>query len=1021
MIKKQTYFKNLNLLLVTCFFFLFLIVLRMTWINFLDVPDGPTAAQGVLDLTDVDTSANFKMKLNGEWEFYPNALLASDNNYPDTVTNDKVYSQLPETWDSYFEQEEEIRYGTYRLEIVKDHEGPKLYGITIPESLSPYELYINGQLIGGIGKLATDDRNSAVTNRPVTYYFMLDSNENELLIQGAQMNPYVPGGISTTILFGDMHSMEQGKLFSNVVQVIVCLIVLLYFLFTILLYTIGIREKTLIYFSILSMTTAISILAVHYKPLFIVIPVNWIWANKILYLTFILAIYLFIIFLQSQIKEYEKSKILRTLSLFYLLYLVFLLLAPIEYIYRTFFIFNFLYLISPIIIAVLVLLIALKGQKGIIYLVITATAVAANSLTFTLNRNDDLPIYYPYDILIAITALSTYWFTRYFQTTLQTERLSIRLQKEIDQKDDFLANTSHELRNPLHGIINIAQTMLEKGDDKLDATNKGNLELLLTIGNHMSFMLNDLLDLVRVKEKTLRLQKKPIDIRSVVTGVSDMSRFMLQGKPVELLVLIPKDLPFVMADENRLIQIFSNLLHNAIKFTDTGSITINAVVQGENLVISITDTGIGIKPSMVENIFDPYEQVDSSITSMSGGLGLGLSICQELVTLHGGTISLSTKVGEGSTFTFSLPIAQGDIEVDTSTNNDMIFSNYTMLSKFEGDIAATVPKESKLVTSRPRILVVDDDAVNLRVLVNVLSTEQYDIETALSGFDALEKLEDTNFDLLISDIMMPHMSGYELARRVRERYSIAELPILFLTARQQREDIHQAFLIGANDYVTKPMEYMELKARVKALIGVKQSIEERLRMEAAWLQAQIQPHFFFNTLNSIISLHGVDEEKLEELLFAFSDYLQMSFAFQNADLVVPIDYELKLVRSYIAIEQIRFDDRITVVWDIQEPLELSVPPLLIQTIVENAIQHGILKKIEGGTITIRITESEEQFTVFVIDNGVGFDQTIPPRKKSVGLANTEQRLKQLFGVELQVVSVLGKGTTVSFPIPKKQR
>ncbi|MEG0261132.1 MAG: ATP-binding protein [Lysinibacillus sp.] len=1021
MIKKQTYFKNLNLLLVTCFFFLFLIVLRMTWISFLDVPDGPTAAQGVLDLTDVDTSANFKMKLNGEWEFYPNALLASDNNYPDTVTNDKVYSQLPETWDSYFEQEEEIRYGTYRLEIVKDHEGPKLYGITIPESLSPYELYINGQLIGGIGKLATDDRNSAVTNRPVTYYFMLDSNENELLIQGAQMNPYVPGGISTTILFGDMHSMEQGKLFSNVVQVIVCLIVLLYFLFTILLYTIGIREKTLIYFSILSMTTAISILAVHYKPLFIVIPVNWIWANKILYLTFILAIYLFIIFLQSQIKEYEKSKILRTLSLFYLLYLVFLLLAPIEYIYRTFFIFNFLYLISPIIIAVLVLLIALKGQKGIIYLVITATAVAANSLTFTLNRNDDLPIYYPYDILIAITALSTYWFTRYFQTTLQTERLSIRLQKEIDQKDDFLANTSHELRNPLHGIINIAQTMLEKGDDKLDATNKGNLELLLTIGNHMSFMLNDLLDLVRVKEKTLRLQKKPINIWSVVTGVSDMSRFMLQGKPVELLVLIPKDLPFVMADENRLIQIFSNLLHNAIKFTDTGSITINAVVQGENLVISITDTGIGIKPSMVENIFDPYEQVDSSITSMSGGLGLGLSICQELVTLHGGTISLSTKVGEGSTFTFSLPIAQGDIEVDTSTNNDMIFSNYTMLSKFEGDIAATVPKESKLVTSRPRILVVDDDAVNLRVLVNVLSTEQYDIETALSGFDALEKLEDTNFDLLISDIMMPHMSGYELARRVRERYSIAELPILFLTARQQREDIHQAFLIGANDYVTKPMEYMELKARVKALIGVKQSIEERLRMEAAWLQAQIQPHFFFNTLNSIISLHGVDEEKLGELLFAFSDYLQMSFAFQNADLVVPIDYELKLVRSYIAIEQIRFDDRITVVWDIQEPLELSVPPLLIQTIVENAIQHGILKKIEGGTITIRITESEEQFTVFVIDNGVGFDQTIPPRKKSVGLANTEQRLKQLFGVELQVVSVLGKGTTVSFPIPKKQR
>lgn len=1027
MIKKQNYLTNLKLFLTICLIFIFLIVLRMAWISFLDVPDGVTAERGTLDLRGIDTSANFKTKLNGEWEFYPNTLLVSGNTHPDNPPNTKIYSHLPETWDSYFEQEDAIHYGTYRLKILKDHDGPQLYGITIPESLSPYEFYINGQLIGGLGNLATDNKDSAVTNRPITYYITLDSSESELLIQGAHMNPHTSGGISSTILFGDIHSMELDKLFSNLVQIIVLIVVLLYFLFTILLYTIGIREKTLIYFSLLAVTTAVSILAVHYKLLFIVLPVNWIWADKIFLISFILAIYLFIVFLQTQIQEYAKSKILYGLSLFYLTYIAFLLLAPIEYIYRTFFIFNFLYLISPVIIAVLVLLIALKGQKGVFLLLVTAIAVATNSLTFTLNQKSDLPIYYPFDILIAITALSAYWFTGYFQTTRQTEQLSIKLQKEIDRKDDFLANTSHELRNPLHGIINIAQTLLDKDGDKLDATNKDNLELLLMIGNHMSFMVNDLLDLARLKENTLRLQKRPISIHSVATGVSDMFRYMLQGKPVELLVEIPKDLPPVMADENRLIQIFSNLLHNAIKFTDTGTITIHAVVEGKKVLISITDTGVGIETSMRDNIFDPYEQVDSSMTSRAGGLGLGLSICQELVTLHGGTISLSTTVGKGSTFTFSLPIARDDREVEVSTiiNHDMLFSKYTTLlkdvPKYEGEMAATVQGESKLVTSRPRILVVDDDTVNLQVLVNVLTTEQYDIETSLNGFEALDKLEEGNFDLVISDVMMPRMSGYELAQRIRERFTIAELPILFLTARQQREDIHQAFLIGANDYVTKPMEYMELKARVQALIGVKQSSEERLRMEAAWLQAQIQPHFFFNTLSSIISLHGVDEEKMEELLLAFSDYLQMSFAFQNADLVVPIDYELKLVRSYIAIEQIRFGDRVTVLWDIPDELELSVPPLLIQTLVENAIQHGILARIEGGIVTIRITESKEQFTVSVIDNGVGFDHTIPPANKSVGLANTEQRLKQLFGVKLHVESALGKGTTISFPIPKKQR
>lgn len=262
------------------------------------------------------------------------------------------------------------------------------------------------------------------------------------------------------------------------------------------------------------------------------------------------------------------------------------------------------------------------------------------------------------------------------------------------------------------------------------------------------------------------------------------------------------------------------------------------------------------------------------------------------------------------------------------------------------------------------------------------------------------------------------MSGYELAKRIRERFSISELPILFLTARQQREDIQLAFLSGANDYVKKPMEYVELKSRVNALVRVKQSSEERLRIEAAWLQAQIQPHFFFNTLNSIISLHGVDDEQMEELLLAFSDYLQTSFDFQNANLTVPISYELKLVRSYITIEQIRFGNRVQVIWDIPENIELSVPPLSIQTLVENAIQHGILPRIQGGTVTIRITEDEKHFSISISDNGVGFVNTGPKKQISVGLVNTEQRLKQLFGVKLTVESVVGQGTTISFSIPK---
>lgn len=1016
--------KNLKIFLIASAFIILLALLRFTWMDFINVQEGIVAKQGIIDLSGIETSKDFQRRLQGEWEFYPNTLLVSENQKQNKQNGHHIYSVLPESWDKYFNNEKDIHYGSYRLTILKDHKKTQLYGITIPEGMSPYELYVDGQFIGGLGDITKDNEKNAPIGRPITHYFKLDSSKSEIIIQGIQTNLNTQGGFTKDIIFGDLHSMERSKFFSIGTQIAVCLVFLFYLLFTVLLYAIGIRSKLLIYFTMIIISTCITVLVSSNRILYIYMPINWIWANKIYYFFYINNMLFFFLFLRDLVKEYSKPQILNVMQILMAAYLLFIIIAPIDYFISTKIIFTILFIVSPIIITIFMLIVVIKGENGVVFLLLTSAAVASNSLFFSLGQKMKLPYsHYPFDLLIAITALSAFWFTQYFQTTLKTEKLSVKLQKEINKKDDFLANTSHELRNPLHGMMSIAQTLLVKQDHQFAEKSNDDLKLLLTIGNHMSHMLDDLLDLVNLKEKTIRLQPKLINVYNLASSVSNIFLFMLKGKPVELIINIPKDLPPVLADETRLIQIFTNLIHNAIKFTEKGSITFDAEVLGKKIYISITDTGIGIEKDMLERIFEPYEQVDSSMTSIGGGLGLGLSICKELVILHGGTISLSSTVGKGSTFTFSLPIAE-DFTVDEdglNAENDASLSKYVSLlnnlSKFEGEIAAATEKGS-LVTSHSRVLIVDDDALNLQVLVNVLSTEPYEIETALSGAEALEKLQGGSFDLVISDIMMPHMSGYELAKRIRERFSISELPILFLTARQQREDIQLAFLSGANDYVKKPMEYVELKSRVNALVRVKQSSEERLRIEAAWLQAQIQPHFFFNTLNSIISLHGVDDEQMEELLLAFSDYLQTSFDFQNANLTVPISYELKLVRSYITIEQIRFGNRVQVIWDIPENIELSVPPLSIQTLVENAIQHGILPRIQGGTVTIRITEDEKHFSISISDNGVGFVNTGPKKQISVGLVNTEQRLKQLFGVKLTVESVVGQGTTISFSIPK---
>ncbi|WP_425423168.1 ATP-binding response regulator [Siminovitchia fordii] len=502
---------------------------------------------------------------------------------------------------------------------------------------------------------------------------------------------------------------------------------------------------------------------------------------------------------------------------------------------------------------------------------------------------------------------------------------------------------------------------------------------------------------------------------------------LIENKNIKIEVRIPSDFPSVVADKNRLIQILFNLLHNALKYTDEGTITITANIEDGMAQIQIIDTGIGMNEKVLSTIFEPYEQGDSSITAM-GGLGLGLSICRELVELHGGAIKATSALGEGSIFTFTLPLAEGSFEgqeVATAVLTDIneCPSKETQIAMRE--MIETFTKDAPTLY-RPRVLAVDDDPVNLKVLANILPEDQYEVTTVTSGKEALKQLEWKEWDLIISDVMMPTMSGYELTRSIRKKFSISELPILLLTARSKPEDIHTGFLAGANDYVTKPVDAMELNIRVLALTDLQASINERLGMEAAWLQAQIRPHFLFNTLNTIVSLSEIDTYRMARLLERFAHYLQSSFYHKNLDKVIPLEEELELVESYLYIERERFGDRLHLKWELDEVNDVLVPPLSIQTLVENAVNHGVLKRITGGLITIRIRKESSHTAISVIDDGIGMDEekikqilTIQPnRKKGIGLVNTEQRLNRLYGKGLQIISTPGVGTTVTFTVTK---
>ncbi|MED4752935.1 ATP-binding protein [Brevibacillus choshinensis] len=1018
-----------KIFLLISLFVIFLFTIRTTWYSLLAKPNQSGAVQGVLDLRDYDFTSDRIVTLNGEWEFYPHQFLFPNDSAEGNRSERPTFIHVPGNWAATLNPEtnSKVGYGTYRLRVFVSPDSMRPYSIKLSYVASSSALFVNGHLLASSGQPAENPEQNLARNVPYTATFTTDKSELDIVVQVANYDHLRRGGIHSSIKLGNEQAIEEDRWFSICMQVIVSTVLVMHAIYVCILYIIGTRQKALLSFFMLILFALLMTLIDDDRLLLYWLPIDYPWSIKLPYLAIIGVAAFLMHFARSLLVSPWKFDFFR-----YFFWICAISAAVILFTSAklTTVLASFYYglsLIASIILLVLSVRTAVTDDEDAVFISLGISSILTNVLGGFIKALFWPDIgYYPVDLIVAFLMFASYWFKRYFRTSVQTAQLASQLQAADKMKDIFLANTSHELRNPLHGMINIAQTVLEDWENPHDQKGKDNLGLLVTVGKRMSYLLNDLLDLTRLQENRIRLHVRPLKIQAIVSGVTDMLRFMLEGKAIRLIQSIPDTFPAVVADENRLTQILFNLLHNAVKYTNEGSITLEATIENDLAKISVIDTGIGMEEEALRRIFLPYEQANADTIAISGGIGLGLSITKQLVELHGGTIEVHSAPGNGSRFSFTVPLAQ---------ENAQIPAEWVQHPETQQEIAVTSPLQPNaaamdghpsIPADLPSILAVEDDPINLNILMNILSSDQYEMITATSGKEALSLLDTREWDLVISDVMMPTMSGYELARMIRERFSLSELPILLLTARSQPEDIQTGFLSGANDYVTKPVDAQELRSRVQALTDMKQSARERLRMEAAWLQAQIQPHFLFNTLNAVAALNLVDPDRMNAMLEAFGNYLKASFDFRNSRRFVPLAHELDLVRSYVYIEKERFEDRLDIRWEIAENLTLQIPPLSIQPLVENAIRHGVLKRLRGGIIQIRITDLGDGAEIAVIDDGVGMDEeTIchlfdrkHPKKSGIGLLNTDRRLKQIYGKGLQIQSSPDRGTTVSFTVSK---
>jgi two-component system, sensor histidine kinase ChiS len=474
------------------------------------------------------------------------------------------------------------------------------------------------------------------------------------------------------------------------------------------------------------------------------------------------------------------------------------------------------------------------------------------SKTVDLKRTDELGV-----LASAFNSMAAQLQTSFAELEEKNTKL-----KELDQlKDEFLANTSHELRTPLNGIIGLTESLIDGATGALSDNTKSNLTMIASSGRRLSSLVNDILDFSQLKHRNIDLQIKPVAIREIVGVVLMLCQSLIGKKSLQLVNNISADLPLVDADENRLQQVLYNLVGNAIKFTEMGTVEISAkivaghisklsvgeaaltsrlqmLLHNSQIEIAIADTGIGIPSDKLDRIFESFEQADGSTARIYGGTGLGLTVTKQLVELHGGAIAVSSVVGKGSRFSFTIPVAQeyhrnSDLatipdQPDAIYQPDVIDQPIDLSSPaLHHPIAAPLVDLNTDHNSNLKILIVDDEPVNLQVLVNNLSLANYAIAQANSGIEALELVEQGfKPDLVLLDVMMPHMTGYEVSQKLRERFLPSELPIVMLTAKNQVSDLVAGFEAGASDYLTKPFSKDELLARIKTHINLSRLVSE---------------------------------------------------------------------------------------------------------------------------------------------------------------------------------------------------
>ncbi len=414
--------------------------------------------------------------------------------------------------------------------------------------------------------------------------------------------------------------------------------------------------------------------------------------------------------------------------------------------------------------------------------------------------------------------------------------------KELDEvKSRFFANISHELRTPLTLLLAPLEALLHRYKSSLDSDTRNLLITMQSNGMRLLKLINDLLDLVRLESGVMHVKQEPLDVADFLKGLASAARQMADDKGITLATWIDPEVGWILADRDKLEKIILNLQFNALKFTPSGGrVELRAEKQGQEFVLIVKDTGMGISAKNLPNIFSRFWQADDSSRRKYQGVGIGLALVKEFSEIQGGKASVASEEGKGTTFTVRLPYQKAE-PVTTATkvveaaaertpagqpastvSSQEWLSNLYRRAELFPSMTSVQEAVRPVETGRngeklPTLLVADDEPDMLRFLKSQLNTH-YRVFEAVDGQQAIEKAAQFIPDIILLDMMMPEKDGLQACREIRERTSTQSIPVILLTARADEETKLAALEAGASDFLAKPFSTTELHVRIKNLV-----------------------------------------------------------------------------------------------------------------------------------------------------------------------------------------------------------